>query len=117
MEELIGKITEPNMAFVLCLVFIMGDVITGLLKAWKNKSLNSTIGRDGFIKKLGWVAGLILGYIVFLLTNINLMILLTAGTCIVTEFISILENFSELGIDLKKLGNYLEKVDSDKEKK
>lgn len=116
MNELIGVITDPNTALILCLVFIVGDIISGYLKAWKNNTLNSSVSRDGYIKKLGWFLGLALGYVINEITGMNAILLTTAGICIVTEFISVLENLSEIGVDLKKLGEHLEKVDNKEEK-
>lgn len=58
MEEFIQKIisiNEPKTIFILCSTFIFADVLTGYLKALKFKKLNSSISRDGYIKKVGWV--------------------------------------------------------------
>ncbi|EMF46258.1 hypothetical protein B481_1985 [Planococcus halocryophilus Or1] len=40
-----------NEATVVLLFFMFLDMITGLLRAWMTKSLNSTLGMAGLIKK------------------------------------------------------------------
>ncbi len=112
----IGKITEQNTAIQLAVIFIAADILTGLLKAWKNKNLNSSVGRDGFIKKLGWIAGLCLGVAINYVTKINTFLILTATVCMTTELISILENLNDIGINLGCVKKYLDKV-KDKENK
>lgn len=47
----IMSISEPKTLFTLCGIFIFTDVITGYLKAFKNKKVNSSISRDGYLKK------------------------------------------------------------------
>lgn len=115
MEQIIGTLTNPNVAFILSLLFIFGDILSGVLKAWKNKNLNSTKAREGFVGKLGWIVGLLLGYGVLYITGINLMLIVAATACIGTELISILENLADLGVKIP-LGKYLEKVDENTEK-
>ena len=117
MENLIGTVTDVNTAIVLCATFIIADIVTGYLKAWKNKNINSSISRDGFIKKLGWFVGIALGYIINIVTGADVVILLVTGVCMLTEFISVIENFSAIGIDLKGLKKYLDVKDENKEDK
>ena len=55
MEDFTQKmltINEPKTLFILCAIFIFSDVITGYLKAIKFKKVNSSISRDGYIKKI-----------------------------------------------------------------
>ena len=55
MEQFVEKlmnINEPKTIFLLCGIFIFTDVITGYLKALKLRKINSSISRDGYIKKL-----------------------------------------------------------------
>lgn len=115
MENLIGVITEPNTAVILCVVFILADIITGYLKAFKNKNINSSISRDGFIKKMGWFVGIALGYIINVITGMNVIVLLVTGVCMLTEFISVLENLSDIGVDLKEVKKYLDIKENKKE--
>ena len=103
MEQLFIQMTEsnnPNTLFVLCGVFIFSDIITGYLKAFKNKKVNSSISRDGYIKKLSWMFALIMGFGIDFIVNSELFLIGSAVVCIATEGISVYENLSELGVKL-----------------
>ena len=101
MEELIKiletALIEPKIAIQLSIVMVAFDILTGWIKAKKQKKINSSISRDGFFKKLGWFIGLVLGLALYYIINTNLLVIVVATTCVITEFISIIENFSDLG--------------------
>ena len=112
MEEFIEKflqINEPKTLFMLCGLFVFTDVITGYMKAIKYKKMNSSISRDGYIKKLGWIVSLLLGYAVDILVQVNIFLYGSAIVCISTEAISFYENLGELGINLP-FSKYFEKL-------
>lgn len=112
--EVVKTINNPKTLFLLCGLFIFTDVLTGYLKAFKNKKLNSSISRDGYIKKIGWVVAILLGFLVDRLVGISLFLVGSAIVCMSTEGISVYENFGELGINLP-FKKYFEKLDSNKE--
>lgn len=119
MEQFIEKImsvNEPKTIFILCAIFIFTDVLTGYLKGWKYKKLNSSISRDGYIKKIGWITALLLGFIVDTVIGIKVFLVGSAVVCIATEGISVYENLGELGIKLP-FAKYFEKLNNDKEEK
>ena len=105
MEELLNTIliaiTTPEIAIKLSIILVAFDILTGWLKAKKQNKVNSSISRDGFFKKIGWFIGLVLGLVLYYLINTNLLVLVVATTCITTEFISIIENLSDLGVNIK----------------
>lgn len=107
MEEIIGTLTNPNLALLLSLVFMIGELISSVLREWKNNHLSKTTAKTGIIGKLGWIVGLVLGYVVALLTGINVMLMITAVACIGTELISFLDNLAELGVKIP-LRKYIE---------
>ena len=114
MEEFVEKlisIKEPKTIFLLCGIFIFTDVIAGYLKALKNKKINSSISRDGYIKKIAWIISLLLGFIVDYLVKVNIFLIGSAIVCITTEGVSIYENLGEVGINLP-FKKYFEKVNS-----
>lgn len=93
----------------LALAFMVIDVFTGVLKAVKNKELNSTKAREGIYKKasfilfiaFGYLADYAMGYV-----NMGFNIPAAATICtlvIVTEAISVLENLGQINPDLVKL--------------
>lgn len=111
-EELIqalSSIKDSRTLFIICSILIFSDVLTGYLKALKNKKINSSISRDGFIKKLGWIVALILGVALDYFIHVHIFLFGTAIVCIATEAISIYENLSEVGVNLP-FAKYFEKV-------
>lgn len=114
MQEFINKITnlnDPKTIFLLCGMFIFIDVLTGYLKAIKNKKVNSSISRDGYIKKIGWIVAILLGFLIDILVKVNLFLIGSAIVCIATEGISVYENLGEIGVNLP-FKRYFEKIDS-----
>lgn len=107
--EIIKSITEIKTLFLLCGMFVFTDVITGYLKALKFKKVNSSISRDGYIKKLAWIIALVLGFVIDYLTGTNIFLIGSATVCISTEAISVYENLGELGINLP-FNKYFEKL-------
>lgn len=112
MEEFAKKvmsINEPKTLFMLCGILIFSDVITGYIKAFKFKKVNSSISRDGFIKKISWIFALVLGFAIDYFVKVNIFLIGSALVCVTTEGISVYENFGELGIKLK-FNKYFEKI-------
>lgn len=93
----------------LALAFMAIDVFTGVLKAVKNKELNSTKAREGIYKKASFILFIAFGYLADYAMNyvdmgFNLPAAATICTLIVvTEAISILENLGKINPDLVKL--------------
>ena len=107
--ETIVNINDPKTLFYLCGVFTFTDVVTGYLKAIKNKKVNSSISRDGYLKKIAWVVALLLGFIVDYFVKVDLFLIGSALVCISTEGISVYENLGEIGISLP-FKKYFEKM-------
>lgn len=107
------SIKDNKTIFLICGIFITFDIITGYLKAFKLKKVNSSISRDGYIKKIGWIVALVFGYLIKMLVGVDIFILLSSIVCVSTEGISVYENLGEIGINLK-FKNYFEKL-KDKE--
>lgn len=93
----------------LALAFMMIDVFTGVLKAVKNKELNSTKAREGIYKKTSFILFIAFGYLAdYAMDYVNIGFNLPAAATIctlviVTEAISILENLGQINPDLVKL--------------
>lgn len=93
----------------LALAFMAIDVFTGLLKAVKNKELNSTKAREGIYKKASFILFIAFGYLAdyamgYVDMGFNLPAAATICTLIVvTEAISVLENLGKINPDLVKL--------------
>lgn len=106
-------INDPKTLFFLCAIFIFSDVLTGYLKAIKNKTINSSISRDGYIKKISWIIALLLGFSVDYFVKVDLFLIGSAVVCVATEGISVYENLGEIGINLP-FKKYFEKIDGGK---
>lgn len=92
----------------LALAFMVIDVFTGVLKAVKNKELNSTKAREGIYKKASFLLFIAFGYIAdYAMDYVNMGFNFSAATIctlvIVTEAISVLENLGQINPDLVKL--------------
>ena len=93
----------------LTLAFMMLDVFTGVLKAVKNKELNSTKAREGIYKKASFILFIAFGYLAddamgYVNMGFNFPAAATICTLvIVTEAISVLENLGQINPGLVKL--------------
>ena len=90
---------------------IVLDILTGIIKAWVNKTLNSTIGRRGLIEHL---AVLVLGvtvypYLIFI--GFEEVAAAFIFFFIATYGLSLIENLSDIGVPFPKgLKKRLEKI-------
>ena len=85
-------------------LFIIIDYITGILRAIYTKKLSSKIGAKGIIKKVGYIFIVILAALLDKLLNStgnirNIVIYMF----IANEGISILENWTNMGIKIPKI--------------
>ena len=93
----------------LALAFMVIDVFTGVLKAIKNKELNSTKAREGIYKKASFILFIAFGYLAdYAMDYVNMGFNLPAAVTIctlviITEAISVLENLGQINPDLVKL--------------
>lgn len=93
----------------LSLAFMFVDVLTGMLKAVKNKELNSTKAREGIYKKASFILFIAFGYLAdYAMQYVNIGFNFPAAVTIctlviVTEAISILENLGKINPELVKI--------------
>lgn len=93
----------------LAMAFMVIDVFTGVLKAVKNKELNSTKAREGIYKKASFILFIAFGYLAdYAMDYVNMGFNLPAASTIctlviITEAISVLENLGQINHDLVKL--------------
>ncbi|MDF1507614.1 phage holin family protein [Robertmurraya sp. DFI.2.37] len=89
---------------------IVFDVLTGLLAAARERELNSSVNYIGLIRKVGELIAL--AFLVFVdayLESKGYIIKLGVGLIAAYEVMSIIENFSRIGIDLKFVTKYFDK--------
>lgn len=93
----------------LALAFMVIDVFTGVLKAVKNKELNSTKAREGIYKKASFILFIAFGYLAdYAMGYVDMGFSFPAAATIctliiVTEAISVLENLGQINPELVKL--------------
>lgn len=93
----------------LAVCFMAIDVITGVLKAVKNKELSSTKAREGIYKKASFLVFIAFGYLAdYAMAYVDMGFSFPAAATIctlviVTEAISILENLGKINPEMVKL--------------
>jgi toxin secretion/phage lysis holin len=104
----IEKIVGNTFYFILALIAL--DIITGLLAAAVERKLNSKINFQGMIKKVGELVALVFITLVDSYFKANGQITkLGVYMIVVYEGLSIIENFSRIGINLSFLTQYFDK--------
>ena len=94
------------------LIFMVADIITGLIQAVINKNLDSQKMREGILRKALLILVVILSFISQYAFNIPAISKVVCIYIIIMEVISIFENLKKSGVDLGKLGEIL-KIKSD----
>lgn len=104
-EKVVGNV------WYLILLLMVFDIITGVLRAGKERMINSTINLDGLFKKLGILVGLAFVSVLDVYFNQNgLMVKIAVGAIIAYEGYSIIENLDRLGVKwLEFVSKYFEK--------
>ncbi|APT46589.1 phage holin family protein [Bacillus safensis] len=106
---LVGSLVEfvsghyQNAIFILVAMMLI-DVVTGLLKGAKNKRLKSAIMHMGIIKKAGMLLAIVFASLLDLLVNDGMPVFRTlmVWLAIGNEGLSIIENFTALGVYIPK---------------
>ena len=96
--------------FYALLIWILFDILTGLLRAGKDRKLNSSINFDGLIRKMGELLGVVFLTFVDVYFNTDGIIAKTGVyALIIYETISIIENFKQIGVDVNFIMKYFDK--------
>ena len=108
---------EKYRIMVIVLIFIAFDVVSGLLKAFKEKSINSTKMREGLLSKLAEIIAVLLGMasnVVLPMLGIDIGVdfaILIGTYTVVMELCSVIENIGAINEPLGKiLGKAFEKL-------
>jgi polar amino acid transport system substrate-binding protein len=106
------------MVYVVTMGFILLDLITGLIKAFKEKNYTSSVMREGLYHKIGSVVCILFGILTdyaqsFIDLGITIPIALTVcGYIILMEIGSIIENICIINPQIlpDKLKSYFQKL-------
>lgn len=94
--------TSVVWVFVLPLVLMLVDIITGYVNAWRSNNISSSKMRDGIGKKCAELVYILLGVLFKLAFAIDaIMYFLVIYICYM-ELNSIMENCDKLGFELPK---------------
>ena len=89
---------------------IIFDIVSGVLAAGTERKINSSISFVGLIKKVGlFVALAFCTFIDAYIKASGYIVKLGVGLILAYEGMSIIENFSRIGIDIKFLTKYFDK--------
>ena len=103
-----------DVAITTLTVFIIVDVVTGLLKAIVEKNLSSKVMWTGILKQVCTYLRVGLAHISSIYTGIEGLRLLTVSFYIADEALSILENVGKIGVPIpKKLKDDLDQLRQD----
>lgn len=111
--EFIASIIRDNFALiVVALIFMILDIVSGLIKAFQTGAYDSKIMRNGLYHKIAYIIIMVVGACLeYAITNPNFdpgfeipMFGVICGYIIVTEFFSILENVSAVN---PSIGNFM----------
>lgn len=94
------------------LLFMISDIISGLIQAVINKTLDSQKMREGILRKALLILIIILSFVAQYAFNIPAISKVVCIYIIIMELISIFENITKAGVDIGKLGEIL-KIKSD----
>lgn len=94
------------------LIFMVADIISGLVQAIINKTLDSQKMREGILRKALLILIVALSFVAQYAFNIPAVSKVVCIYIILMEIISIFENLKKAGVDLGKLGELL-KIKSD----
>lgn len=103
---------------------ILADIITGFVKAWSTKTLNSQVLRKGLLHKFSEIFLCVISYGAEYATHyitIDISVPLFNATCgyiVLMEIVSVFENLTAINPDLSKfIGKYLDSNKNRKEEK
>lgn len=101
----LGYLVEKGLFLLISLMF--ADVVSGLLKAGKQRKINSTINLDGLLKKLGVLVGVIVVNLFDSHFGFEGKVLGIGITLlIIYELNSIIENLGVVGVNIHFLTKY-----------
>ena len=115
-EQIINSLNFTNIFWQggATLLFMIGDIVSGLIQAIINKNLDSQKMREGLLRKILLILVVILSFIFQYAFGIPQISKIVCIYIVIMEIISIFENLKKSGINLGKLGEIL-KIKNDNE--
>lgn len=92
-----------SLALQTLLIFIVLDYVSGILKAFYQKELNSEIGVKGIVKKIGYlILVVVANYLDQLLGHTGVLYTIIVYCFVANEGLSIVENWGAMGLPIPK---------------
>jgi len=107
------KFTHMYWVFLLPIILMAVDVITGYYNAWKSGNTKSSKMRDGLGKKMAEICYIAVAGLIGVAFDVDKVVYLVSFYVIYMELISIAENCDKLGFPMPK--NWKEKLNNHKE--
>ena len=109
--EIVNSLNFSNIIWEIItpLLFNLGDIITGYIKAVITNSVSSSIMRQGLLHKCAILLCLMLGFVVQFAFGLTIVSKVIAIYIIIMEVVSIYENLKDIGIDFVDVKNLFKK--------
>lgn len=114
--EIINSLNFSSIAWQILapIIFSVADVITGFIQAIINKNVDSTKMRNGLLHKVIIITIIILSFVADITFSLNFISKIVCSYVIIMEVMSITENITSAGIDIRVLSNLLKMKGDDK---
>ena len=108
-QEIINSLNFSNVLWQITgtLLFMLADIVSGVISAIIQKNLDSQKMREGLLHKFLLIMVVALSFIIQIMFNINYISKVVCIYIIIMETMSIFENIKKAGVDLGKLGELL----------
>lgn len=108
------KFTSQIYEILLPLSLIVLDIVTGFIYAWINKSVSSSIMREGLGHKIAEISYIVLGFLANLCFGLHSVQLFAIFYVCFMELVSVAENCAKLGVPVpEKIQAILNKKESE----
>lgn len=108
------KFTSQIYEILLPLGLIVLDIITGFVYAWINKSVSSSVMREGLGHKIAEISYIVLGFLANLCFGLHSVQLFAIFYVCFMEIVSVAENCAKLGVPVpEKLQDILNKKEGE----
>jgi toxin secretion/phage lysis holin len=92
-------LTEQTKVLFIIVIIILGlEILSGVLKGIKNKNLDSTKFREGLLSKSGYFLQIVLCLLVSMFVNLPYLLYMDLIWISCSEGVSVLENLNEVGV-------------------
>ena len=102
MEEMISQFNFTSIWWAIAtpLFFIVIDILTGLIIAWRDGDFQSSKMRQGLSKKFGELVYVLVGIITKFALGVDLILYFAVGYICLMEISSLAENCDKLGVKM-----------------